>query len=141
MSWEVALRWRLLNWPAVAALVGKHPDDELPSIEWGALRQGAERPAIVLKLVSDARPITHDGFDSIRWSRVRASIQASTRSAVIALREAAIAALAPAGTFGPPGGQIKFDRTEIDLVRDTGGPTDKGFVHADSVDFIVWHKG
>lgn len=141
MSWEIALRWRLTSDPAVAALIGSHPDDGLPSIEWGALRQGAQRPAVVLQLVSDARPITHDGFDSIRWSRVRASIQAETRAAVIALREAAIAALAPAGTFGPSGGQVQFDRTEIDLVRDTGGSTDTGFVHADSVDFIVWHKG
>mgnify|MGYP001432830325 CR=1 FL=1 len=141
MSWEAALRWRLLNAPAVLALTGTHPDDGLPSIEWGNLRQGAERPAIVLKLVSDTRPVTHDGFDSIRSSRVRASIQAETRADVIALREAAIAALAPAGRFGATGAQVWFDRTGFELLRDIGAPTETGFVHADSVDLIVTHKG
>ncbi len=141
MSWEAALRWRLLNTPALVALAGTHPNDGLPSIEWGNLRQGSQRPAIVLKLVSDPRPVTHDGFDSIRASRVRASIQAGTRTDVVALREAAIAALAPAGRFGAPGGEVWFDRTQIELLRDIGAATDTGFVHADSVDLIVLHKG
>lgn len=141
MSWEFALRWRLLNAAEVTALAGTHPDDGLPSIEWGNLRQGAERPAIVLKLVSDPRPITHEGFDSIRRSRIRVQVQADTRLAVINLREALIAELAPAGRFGPASGEVWFDHSEFELVRDIGGQTATGFVHADSVDIIVTHKG
>lgn len=137
MSWEVAVRERLLADLAVAGLAGRHPEDDGLSIDWGTLRQDAPRPGIVLKLAGDPRPQTHDGFDSIRPSRVRAAISAETRGAVVALREAAIAALVPAGEFSG----VWFDRARIELVIDTGGPSVTGFVHADSIDFIFWHKG
>jgi len=136
MSWESAVRDRLIEDAAVAALIGSGSDGG-PSIDWGELRQGAQRPAIELKLVSDRRPTTHDGFDSIRASRVRAMVQAATRAEVAALREAAIAALVPPGSYSG----VWFDRAEVDLLRDAGGPTATGFVHADSVDFVFWHKG
>lgn len=130
MSWEVAVTGRLLDAPAVAGLVKKR-------VDWTVREQGAPLPAIVLELISDPRPQTHDGPDSIRWSRVRAKCLAATRAGAIALRNEVIPALVPAGAFGG----VWFDNSYVDQVRDLGGDTETGFVHCDGVDFILWHKG
>lgn len=130
MSWETATTGRLLGAPAVAALVGTR-------VDWTVRQQGAPLPAIVLELITDPRPQTHDGPDSIRWSRVRAKCLAETRAGAVALREATIPALVPAGEFGG----VWFDNSYVDQVRDLGGDTETGFVHCDGVDFILWHKG
>lgn len=137
MGWEQALRQRLLDDAAVAGLVGVHPDDGGKSIEWTVRRQGAPLPAVLLQVVSDPRPQTHDGFDSIRTARVRVSVLAATRHEVMVLREAVIVALAEAGDFGG----VWFDRARIELVFDAGGPSETGFIHRDSIDFNIWHKG
>lgn len=130
MSWEAAAAGRLLDAPAVATIVGQR-------VDWTRRPQGAPLPAIVLELISDPRPQTHDGADSIRWSRVRAKCLAETRAGAISLREAVIAALVPAGAFGG----VWFDNSYVDQVRDLGGDTETGFVECDAVDFILWHKG
>ncbi len=130
MSWEAATAGRLLDAPAVEQLVGMR-------VDWTVRPQGAPLPAIVLELITDPRPQTHDGDDSIRWSRVRAKCLAETRAGAIALREAVIAALVPAGEFGG----VWFDNSYVDQVRDLGGDTEIGFVHCDGVDLIIWHKG
>jgi len=130
MSWEVAAAGRLLGASAVAILVGQR-------VDWTRRPQGAPLPAVVLELITDPRPQTHDGADSIRWSRVRAKCLAETRAGAIALREAVIAALVPAGEFGG----VWFDNSYVDQVRDLGGDTETGFVECDGVDFILWHKG
>lgn len=135
MNWEQALRQRLLDDPGVAALVGS--DGGIKSIDWTVRRQGAPLPAIVLQLISDPRPQTHDGFDSIRPSRVQMDVIGDDRGAVVALRDAGIAALVLAGTFEG----IRFDRAKVDSVRDLGRLDNDIFRHRDSVDFIFWHKG
>lgn len=130
MGWEIATAGRLLGAPAVAAIVGT-------GVDWTVRPQGAGLPWIVLELISDPRPQTMDGPDPIRPSRVRVHCMASTRKGAIALREAAIAALVPAGEFGG----VWFDNSYVDQVRDLGGDTELGFIHRDSIDFIIWHKG
>lgn len=135
MGFETALRSRLKDDAGVDALIGK--DGAILSIDWTVRRQGAPLPAIVLTLVSDPRPQTHDGPDSIRPSRVQIDVLGEDRTSVVALREAVIAALLPAGTYSA----VQFDRAQVDAVRDLGRQDDTRFVHRDSIDFIIWHKG
>ncbi|WP_454599121.1 hypothetical protein [Qipengyuania sp. SM2507] len=136
MSFEAALRVRLQDDPATEELLGVHPDDEAKSIDWTVRRQGAPLPAIVLETISDPRPQTHDGFDGIRPTRVQVSCLAADKTTAVALREAAIAAMVPAGTFAG----VQFDRARVDAVRDLGRQTDTGFIHREAIDFIFWHK-
>lgn len=130
MSWETAVTARLLDAPAVAAIVDGR-------VDWSVRPQAAGLPAIVIETISDPRPQTMDGPDSIRPTRLRVHAMATTRTDAAALREAAIAALVPAGLFGG----VWFDNSYVDQVRDLGGDTDTGFVHDDAIDFIIWHKG
>jgi hypothetical protein len=136
VSWETALRRRLLDDPAAAALVGTDPDDQGKSIDWTVRRQGAPLPAYVLQVISDPRPQTHDGFDAVRPSRGQVDCLALDRATVVAMREAAIAVLVPAGEFSG----VWFDRARVDAVRDLGAKTGADFVHRDSIDFIFWHN-
>lgn len=137
MNWEQALRRRLLDDPAVVALIGTHPDDDAPCIDWTVSRQDSVNPKIVLTLVSDPRPQTHDGPDSIRASRVQVDIYADDKDQSVPLREAAIAALLSAGTFN----EIRFDRARVDAVRDRSAKTEDSVVFREAVDFFIWHKG
>ena len=136
MSFEAALRTRLQDDGAISGLVGVHPDDGAKSIDWTVRRQGAPLPAVVLETISDARPQTHDGFDGIRPTRVQVSCLAGDKTTAVELREAAIGALVPAGTFS----RVQFDRARVDAVRDLGRQTDTGFIHREAIDFIFWHK-
>ena len=144
MSWEIALRGRLLADADVLALVGRHPDDQAPSIDWTLRREGAPLSALVLQIISDARPQNNDGFDAVWPSRVQLGVLAADRAGVIALREAAICALVPAGEYAAGSGGatqwVWFERARVDLIRDDGGKTTPSFVHRDTVDFIFWHN-
>ena len=144
MSWEVALRGRLLDNADVLALVGRHPDDQAPSIDWTLRREGAPIPALVLQTISDSRPQTHDGFDAVWSSRVQLAVLAADRGGVIALRGAAIAALADGGEFAAVSGGsttwVWFECARVDLIRDDGGKTTPSFVHRDTVDLVLWHN-
>lgn len=133
MNWEQALRQRLLDETAVAALVGSR-------VDWTRRAQDGALPAVVLTLVSDPRPQHLEGFEARRQSRVQIDCLASgangkTRAEVAALREAVIAVLAPAATVGA----ITFGRSTFDPVRDLGEDTESGFVHRDSFDAYIWH--
>ncbi|WP_279351369.1 hypothetical protein [Erythrobacter litoralis] len=135
MSFEAALRKRLIDDPAVAGLIGQTAG--APSIDWDESPQNAKTPRIVLTLVSDPRPQTHDGPDSIRPSRVQADIVGEGKDSIVPLREAVIAAVLPAGRHS----DIIFDRAFVDAVRSRGSRGETQFVHVDSIDFIIWHKG
>lgn len=133
MNWEQALRQRLLAAAPVAALVGDR-------VDWRRRQQDGALPAVLLTIVSDPRPQHLEGFQPARESRVQFDCLASgangkTRAEVVALREAVIAALAPAATIGG----ISFGRSTFDAVRDLGEETESGFVHRDSFDAYIWH--
>lgn len=135
MSWERALRQRLIDDVGVSALIGK--TGGAPSIDWTVSPQGAADPRIVLTTISDPRPQTHDGPDSIRPTRVQVDVIGDGRAEVVALREAAITALMPGGTYSG----ITFDRGFVDAVQDMGSRGETAFTHRDRIDFIIWHKG
>lgn len=133
MSWETALRQRLIVDPAVDALIGKKGG--AVSIDWTVRVPGAPMPAIVLTTISDPRPQTLEGLQGNRQSRVQVDVLASDRAACAALREAAIAALLPGGAFYG----AAFGRAMVGSVTDRSQNTDTGFVHRDQFDVLVWH--
>lgn len=137
MTFEGALRRRLMDDAATIALVGRHPGDNGPSIDWTVRRQGAPLPAVVLQTISDGLPQNYDGFDAVRPTRVQAKCLASDKTTAIALRKAVVAALVPAGTYSG----VLFERAQIDPVRDLSAQTETGFVHCEAIDFNLRHNG
>lgn len=128
MSWETALRARLLNDAAVAGIVGTR-------INWTLRPQTEAYPSIVLTTVSDVRDQHFEAFQGFRASRVQFDCYCLTRAAVAPLREAVIAAIEDAGTFSG----VRFGQVAQVTVRDLSADTDTGFVHRDSIDAQIWH--
>lgn len=126
---ETALRSRLLADGPVAALVGER-------VDWTVRPQGAPLPAIVLTLISDERAQDYKGFIGVWRTRVQIDAYGADRAEVVAVREAAIAAITPAGTFFG----TKFLRAFIDTVRDLSADIGTDFIHRDSFDAFVWHN-
>jgi hypothetical protein len=127
MDWEEALRARALADAAVMAACG--------GVSWDVRPQDKPLPWLVLSLVSDPRPQDLKDFVSRRESRVQVDAWAESASAAKALRQAAQAALVPAGDFEG----IGFGRGLVELGRRTAADTGTGFVHRDSFDLMVWH--
>lgn len=96
ITWEAALRQRLLDDPGVRAIAGAQ-------VSWRWRAQADPLPGLTLRLISDPRPQTLAGLQGHRQSRVQIDCwadggtlsQPQTRATVIALREAAIAAVLP----------------------------------------------
>lgn len=130
MSMETALRSRLLNDATVAGITGTR-------VDWTERPQMTALPAVTLQVISDPRPQTFSGFTGFRETRVQIDCWGLTRGAVVALREAVIAAVAPAGTFY----SVNFGRSFFPTGGiDRGENTETGFVHRDSIDALVWHN-
>jgi len=126
---EIALRSRLLNASPVSTIVGTR-------IYWGVRPQGSAYPAIVLTIVSDSRDQDYKGFVSLWQTRVQIDCYGLDRATVVALREAVITAIAPAGTFYGS----KFGRAFIDTVQNLGANSETGFIHRDKIDALIWHN-
>lgn len=129
MSWEIALVQRLLDDPAVAAIVGQR-------IEWDDLAPGTPLPAITLQVISDPQPQNNDGFDGVWPTRVQLNALAKTKSDAIVLRKAAVDALIKEATVG----DVTFLRSFVD-----GGGSDAvqlptGRRCRDRKDLIIWHN-
>lgn len=129
MNWQQALRQRLLDDVTVAGLAGTR-------VDWGARPQGSALPAVVLVLVSDARPQHMKDFQQLRESRVQADCYAAKQADAAALREAVISALVPSGAFS----DVRFERGFVDGLRDTEENTETGIVHRSSPDLLIWHE-
>ena len=129
MNWQQALRQRLLDAPAVSAIIGNRAT-------WRVRAADGVLTSVVLTMVSDPRPQTLKEFYPRRESRVQLDCYADSQSVVSALTDAAIAALAPGGAFNG----INFGRANFDPVRDLGTDTETGFVHRYSFDILIWHN-
>jgi len=129
MSWEADLVARLIGAPAVAALVADR-------IEWDDLAADSALPAITLQVITDERPQNHDGFDDFRGTRVQLNSLARTKAQAIAVREAAIAVLVPAGEQG----STTFLRSFIDGGGSDAERTSTGRLCRERTDFIIWHN-
>lgn len=128
MDWQAALRARLIAAAPVAALVGQR-------IYWVQRPQAAALPAITLQTISDDRPQHMKGLQELRASRVQLDVWAETYGSTRQVSEAAIAALLPEQT----GNGIRFERTFVAAVRDSGEQTGTTFVHRTTIDLIIHH--
>lgn len=126
---EEALRSRLLDDEAVSSMVGTR-------IDWGVRPDGGDYPCLVMKTMPASRPQTYKGFVGMRQTPVQIDALSLDRLQVISLREAAINAIVPAGSyFG-----TKFQRAFIDSVQDLGAQTGTDFVHRDKIVALIWHN-
>lgn len=87
MDMEAALRARLLA--AVSALVGSR-------VYWEERPQGSALPAITLLLVVDERDQHMGGFHDLKKALLQVDVWATSFASKKAIKEAVIAALAPA---------------------------------------------
>lgn len=126
---ETALRARLLANPAVSAIAGTR-------VDWVQRPQRSAYPAVVLQIVSAARPQHMSGLTSFRRSRVQIDCFATTQKQAVELCEAVIAAITPADASG----STEFLRGFVNDVRDLGEETEGGFVHRRSIDAYLWHE-
>lgn len=106
MDMEGALRARLLAAAPVTTIVGTR-------IYWEDRPQASALPSITLSVVVDGRDQHMGGFESVRDTEVQVDVWATSYSQKKTLKEAVIAALAPAQT----GNGIRFQgATRIDAV-------------------------
>lgn len=128
MSWELAVAARLLASPAIAALV----EDR---VEWDELAPDSALPAITLQTIFDERPQNNDDFDGFWPTRVQLNCLARRKTEAIALREAAIAALVPAGEQGG----TSFLRSFVDGGGSDAVRTPTGRLVRERTDLTIWH--
>lgn len=129
MSMETALRARLKDDVAVAALVANR-------IDWGVRPQGSPLPAIVLTIVADNRRQHMAGFDTFRSTRVQVDCYAATKAEAVQLREAVLDAIVPAAVHSG----VEFLRAFLNTVLDRGEQTAAGFIHRELIDASLWHN-
>ncbi|XUU60643.1 hypothetical protein ACRAQ6_13950 [Erythrobacter sp. HA6-11] len=128
MDWQQALALRLIEDGATSAIAADRWD-------WDEREQTTKLPCGVLRLVSDPRPQHLAGFVSRRESRVQVNCEATDRDTAIALREAAIAAVVPGGTFNG----IGFGRGMIENVFGDAEPSESGRIFRQRFDLLVMH--
>lgn len=129
MSWEAALVQRLLDDPAVAALVGQR-------IEWDDLAPDTPLPAITLQVISDPQPQNNDGFDTFWPSRIQLNALAKKKADAVALRKAAVPVAIAEGTVGT----TTFLRSFVDGGGSDAEDTPTGRRCRERKDLIIWHN-
>lgn len=122
---EAALRARLI---AAATLAGSR-------IYWEDRPQAAALPAVLLSVISDNRDQHLQGFD-MNSARVQVDVLALTYEDKKSLKEAVIAALAPAQL----GNGIQFMRAVDISVVPRNERTETRFVFRDAIDFLFRWK-
>ena len=103
--------------------------DEIP--------QGTTGKRVRLQVISDPRPVTHDGDQTLRETTVQLDCMAGSRGDVDDLAEAVIAAACPPGVFK----STRFERSFVDSLRTYSERADTGIVtFVTSLDLRVWHQ-
>lgn len=127
MDMEAAMRARLLADPAIAALVGTR-------VYWIERPQATLLEAITLQHVTDERRTNYDDFDGMQPGYVQVDVWASSYAKGKAIKEAVIAALAPAGEHGG----VRFTRAFPDA-RDLSERVDTKTIFRPSIDFTFFY--
>ena len=136
MTFEGALRQRLLDTPDVVALVGKTKRSRAPVIEWVTRPDDSEYPAVVLQVILSPIARVMRGVRRSRAPRVQIDVLATSAGGKVALTESLIAALAPAATVGG----IAFRPMQDIQVADLSEQTDTLFIHRDRIAATFWHS-
>jgi hypothetical protein len=130
VSWKEDTAARLLGDPAVMAIIAAD------AVEWDALAPDTPLPALMLQVISDPRPQTHDGFDAFRGTRVQVNAIAMTAREADALLDAAVEALV---RFAEQGGTT-FLRSFVDNGGSDSERTPTGRRNRARADLIIWHN-
>jgi hypothetical protein len=125
MDMETALRTRLIEDPAVAALTAAR-------VSWLERPQGEGFPAITLQMIDDPREQHLRGLESLQTALVQLDVWALTYASANAVKGAAIAALLPAATVG----SVRFQRSFV-RSRDLSERTDTKLIFRPSLDFTI----
>lgn len=128
MDMEAALRARLLAAGPVTALAGTR-------IYWDDRPQSSPLPAVLLTVISDIRGQTLSDWDMLE-ARVQVDVFASTFAQKKALKEAVIAALAPAEQSNG----IQFMRASEIAAVPRNERTETQFIFRDAIDFLIRWK-
>lgn len=126
---QTELRQRLLDDAAVAAIVAGR-------ISWGIRPQGEAYPSLVLLLVSDPRPQTYAANIAARETLTQIDCYGRSSAEVASLREAVINCIVPPAIVG----DIEFQRSFIDVVRNANQYSETGRIYRDAIDARIWHR-
>lgn len=125
---ESELRARLLADGTIAGLVGTR-------VDWNTRPQGKPLPAITLMTPSDTRDQHMEGFQVTRDPLVQIDVWTLKMADRETLREAVIAALAPAATVG----SVSFLRAQDVSHADMSEMTEEGTVRRSRIQLRAWH--
>lgn len=140
-DWGAALIARLNARGALTALLGSG------GVDWGILPQEANRPALILNVVSDPRPDHFGGEQGLRQTRVQADAWSDVSADEAArIAEEAIRAVRPdpltdgadlTGAWSEGG--VRFDRPQIEGPEDGGEQLDTLYAFRARTDLLLWH--
>jgi hypothetical protein len=125
---QAQLRSRLKDNLTVASLAGGR-------VDWNVRPQAKGFPAITLQIVSDPRPQHLGGNQAARGTLVQADVWSTSYPDAATLREVVIAELVPAETLDG----VIFQRSFVEMIRETVERTDEGVIHRVSIDLMVNH--
>lgn len=129
MNFEGALRARLLAAAPVAALVASR-------IYWEDRPQAATLPAITLHVILDERDQHMGGFQTVKDCLLQVDVWASSFAAKKALKEAVIAALAPAQT----GNGIRFQAATQVRARPQNERTETQYIFREVIELRLHYS-
>jgi hypothetical protein len=129
VSFETAFRKRLMDDPAVEAIVGN-------KVDWGDVPQAWTLPNVLLTMPFGGRQQHLKGYFSRQQSRVRIEARAGTYEEAKELSDACEAACLGPDTVE----NVILGRASIELVMDSGDDPGTGFVHRRILDFLVPHN-
>lgn len=129
MDMEGALRARLLAATPVTALVGQR-------LYWDERPQGGQLPDVTLLLVVDNRDQHFEGFQSLQSAWLQVDVRGTSFAQKKALKEAVIAALAPADTSNG----IRFERATEIRSHPANERTETQFIFRDIVEMTIHHS-
>ena len=129
MDLEQAFRKRIMDAPAVAAIVGTR-------VAWMDIPQSWPLPNIRLQLITGGREQHLQGYFGKQQSRIRVECRAKTYAETVALAKAVEAA-----SLGPTTVQdVVLGRAMVETPRDLGDDPGTGFIHRRVTDYLVPHK-
>lgn len=129
MDMEGALRARLLAAAPVTALVGQR-------VYWEDRPQTAALPAITLHVISDERDQHLGGFQTVKDALLQVDVWAASFASKKAIKEAVIAALAPAQT----GSGIRFQAATNITARPANERTETQYIFRDIIELRIHYS-
>jgi hypothetical protein len=127
MGFETALRTRLKDDPALAAVAG--------FVEWDKRPQGKD-VGVVIEMIDGPLAQHMGGFQAKRSARVQLTVSALDAPTKVALRRAVVAAMTPRAVSAG----VRFERARGITVTGASQQIDTQFIHRDVIDATFWFQ-